>query len=229
MTSLNNQLEYLEYQGTRVANVPERPGLYAWYYRPTTISREIALETFTKFFLPESSITTSVMHRYGVGMKIHGMGEIFVGADELPVEKAISEAFNRAEPFLDWFFRSPQFVHFCRPVYIGIARNLYDRVYNQHLCHLIDLWDDASRVSRYIAANSQATVQDVMDSLALPHSFALEARVRGIPSNNLMVSVLPTDTVPNDDGLDDPSEESKTRRALERLLQLLSDPICGRR
>jgi hypothetical protein len=229
MSMTDHKIEYLEFQGTRVANVPDRPGLYAWYYRPTSISREAALDTLGKFFLPESNITTSITHRYGMRTISNGIGQIFFGADQQPVDAAINEAFDRAEPFLNWFFKSQQFVHFCRPVYIGIAKNLYDRVYTQHLLSLIDYWDDASRVSRYIAANSHATVQTVMNSLDMPHSFALEARVRGISSNNLMVSVLPTDTIPIDDGLDNSLSESSTRRALERFLQLLSDPICGRR
>jgi hypothetical protein len=229
MNMTDQKTEYLEFQGTRVANVPERPGLYAWYYRPTSISREAALDTLGKFFLPESNITTLISHRYGMRTISRGVGQIFFGADEQPVDAAINDAFDRAEPFLNWFFKSQQFVHFCRPVYIGIAKNLYDRIYSQHLLSLIEYWDDASHVSRYIAANSQATVQAVMNSLDLPHSFALEARVRGISSNNLMVSVLPTDTIPTDDGLDNSLSESSTRRALERFLQLLSDPICGRR
>lgn len=85
------------------------------------------------------------------------------------------------EPFMQWFFRSPQFVQFSRPVYIGIARNLYTRIYGQHFLSLTDYWDDHSRVSLYIRANSEASVQNVMDSLDIQHSFALEARVRVSP------------------------------------------------
>jgi len=80
-----------------------------------------------------------------------------------------------------------------------------------------------------MAANDHVTVQAVMDSLDLPHSFALEARVRGISSKDLMVTVLVTEHMPTAIGSDDTGSDSSTRRALERLLQLLSDPICGRR
>ena len=88
---------------------------------------------------------------------------------------------------------------------------------------------DTSQGSLFIAANSQTTVQNVLDRLDIPHSFALEARVRGISSKDLMVSVLETDEMPAGIGPDTPTSDSSTRRALERLLQLLSDPICGRR
>jgi len=231
MSQMNATLsgpEYQEFQGSRVANVPERPGLYAWYYRPASLSREVTVETLSRFFSAESSVTTQINHRYGMRMIARGMGEVFFGLEEQPVKEALSHAFSQAESFLEWFFRHRQFVHFCRPVYIGIAKNLYDRVYRQHLLSLIEYWDDTSRVSRYLSANSEASVQGVMDGLDLPHSFALEARVRGISSTDLMVSVLPTDDVPAGLGSDD-APETATRRALERLLQLLSDPICGRR
>jgi hypothetical protein len=221
--------QYLEFQGGSVANVPERPGLYAWYYRPTTITRQLTTDTLARFFMPESTVTTFVSQRYGMKIVSRAMGEMVFGSEEEPGPEAISAAFGVAEPFLKSFFRSRQFVHFCRPVYIGIAKNLYDRIYNQHFLSLVEYWDDSSRVSRFLSANSKATVQRVIDALDLQHSFALEARVRGIPSTDLMVAVLPTDNMPADIGSDDTTAESATRRGLERLLQLLSDPICGRR
>ena len=220
---------FQEFQGSRVSYVPDRPGLYAWYYRPTSIRRESTPGTLTHFLSPETRITTYVHQRYGVRTIGQSIGETFLGAEKQAVGDAVAEAFDEAEPFLDWFFRTEQFVHFCRPVYIGIAQNLYERVYSQHYLSLTDYWDDTSQVSRFIAANSQATVQNVMDRLDLPHSFALEARVRGISSKDLMVSVLETEEVPPGIGPDTPTSDSSTRRALERLLQLLSDPICGRR
>lgn len=221
--------EYQEFQGSQVANIPERPGLYAWYYRPASIDREITVNTLSRFFTPESSVTTVVSQRYGMQLMAKAVGEVVFGADQEPVIDALTIAFDNAGPFMQWFFRSPQFVHFSRPVYIGVARNLYNRVYGQHYLALTDYWDDESRVSRFISANSTASVQNVMDSLDLNHSFALEARVRGICSTDLMVSVLPTDDMLGAIGPDTSSSETATRRSLERFLQLLSDPICGRR
>jgi hypothetical protein len=225
----SSRVGFLEFQGSRIAYVPDKPGLYAWYYRPTAINRQSTPETLTRFLISETRITTHVQQRYGVRVVGQAFGETVLGAERQAVAAAIDDAFKEAEPFLDWFFRSEQFVHFCRPVYIGIAKNLYERIYNQHYVALTEYWDDTSQVSRFISANSQATVQNVVDRLDLPHSFALEARVRGISSKDLMVSVLVTDAMPAGIGPDTPTSDSSTRRALERLLQLLSDPICGRR
>jgi hypothetical protein len=227
--TVNSRTGFQELQGSRICYVPDKPGIYAWYYRPTSISRQSTPSTLTRLLSSETRITTHVNQRYGMRTIGPSIGETVLGAEQQVVSAAVAEAFEEAEPFLDWFFRSEQFAHFCRPVYIGIARNLYERVYNQHYLSLTDYWDDTSQVSRFISANSQATVQNVMDRLGLAHSFALEARVCGISSKDLMVSVLVTEEMPAGIGPDSPASDSTTRRALERLLQLLSDPICGRR
>jgi hypothetical protein len=221
--------QYQEYQGSQVANIPDLPGLYAWYYRPLSVKSQLMVKTLTRFFAPESRVTTVIKQRYGMQLISEAIGEIFIGADEQPANEALLSAFESAEPFIQWFFRSPTFVQFSRPVYIGIAKNLYNRVYAQHFVPLTEYWDDDSRVSRFISANPEASVQDVMNNLDLQHSFALEARVRGISSTDLMVSVLPTDNIPMAIGPDNLTSESLIRRSLERFLQLLSDPICGRR
>ena len=227
--TISSRTGFQEFQGSRIAYVPDKPGLYAWYYRPTSIRRESTPGTLARFLSTETRITTHVHQRYGVRVTGQSIGETFLGAEQQAVGAAVAEAFDEAAPFLDWFFRSDQFVHFCRPVYIGIARNLYERVYNQHYLSLSEFWEDGSQVSRFLSANSETSVQNVMDRLDLPHSFALEARVRGISSKDLMVSALVTDQMPVAIGSDTASSDSATRRALERLLQLLSDPICGRR
>jgi hypothetical protein len=217
-----------EYRGGQVANIPDLPGLYAWYYRPAAISRQVTVKTLSRFLARESRVRTVVSYRYGMQLISESRGEVCLGAEEQSASEAVSAAFENAEAFMQWFFKSPQFVQFSRPVYIGIAKNLYNRVYGQHFISLIEYWDDDSRVSRFISANPEASVQDVMNSLDLPHSFALEARVRGISSVDLMVSILPTDSIPLAIGSDNASE-SLIRRSLERFLQLLSDPVCGRR
>jgi hypothetical protein len=227
--SASSRPGYEEFQGSRIGYVPDKPGLYAWYYRPTSIRRELTRGNLTRFLSSETRITAHIHQRYGLRVVAEAIGETFFGADEQTVSDAVGKAFDEAEPFLEWFFRCDQFAHFCRPVYIGVARSLYERIYNQHYLTLSEFWDDTSQVSRFISANSEATVQNVMDRLDLPHSFALEARVRGISSIDLMVSVLVTEEMPVAIGSDTALSDSATRRALERLLQLLSDPICGRR
>lgn len=178
--TLSSSTDFQEFQGSRVSYVPDKPGLYAWYYRPTSIRRESTPGTLTRFLSSETRITTHVHQRYGVRTIGESVGETFLGAEQQAIGAAVAEAFEEAEPFLDWFFQSERFVHFCRPVYIGIARNLYERVYNQHYLLLSEYWENGSSVSRFLSSNNDTTVQNVMDRLDLPHSFALEARVRGI-------------------------------------------------
>jgi hypothetical protein len=225
----SSRADFLAFQGSRICYVPDRPGLYAWYYRPMSIQRELTPGTLTRILSSETQITTQIDQRYGVRVVGRAIGKTIIGAEEQDISVAVTEAFDEAKPFLDWFFSTGQFIHFCRPVYIGIAKNFYERVYKEHYVSLSELWEDTSRVSRFISANGHTTVQNVMDRLDLSHSFALEARVREISSKDLMVSVLVTDRMPSEIGSDAASSDSATRRALERLLQLLSDPICGRR
>lgn len=228
-SAIESGVGYQEFQGSQVANVPDLPGLYAWYYRPATINRTATTSTLARFFSPETNVKTIISQRYGMQLSAQATGQVLLGSDEQPISAALASAFEEAEPFMEWFFRSPQFVQFSRPVYIGIARNLYDRVYAQHYLALTQYWDDKHRLSRFISANPDASVQEVMENLDMPHSFALEARVRGITSTDLMVSVLPTHDMPAAIGSDSSPSESSARRSLERFLQLLSDPICGRR
>jgi hypothetical protein len=153
-----------------------------------------------------------------------------LGADERSVSASISEAYDQAPHYFESLLNSDQFVYFCRPIYIGIAKNLRDRIYSQHYVSLIDYWDEDHRVGRFLKSHENATVQTVMEMLDLQHSFALEARVMGISPRDLLVSIFPTAQLPDSIGPDlETGSESSTRRALERLLQLLADPVCGRR
>src|SRR5262249_27349531 len=151
----------------------------------------------TRFLTGEVRISTQVFHRYGIRVLGETIGDTYLGLEKQAIGDAVAEAFKEAQPFLSWFFHSDQFVHFCRPIYIGIAKDLYERVYNQHYLALNEYWDDSSRVSRFLSSNGEATVQDAMDQLDLPHSFALEARVRGISTADLMVAILATDEIPS--------------------------------
>lgn len=224
-------MSYKEYQGGKITSIPEKPGLYAWYYRPLSVSAESALNAIRRFFLAENAVVTKIDQRYGMKLLINGHGELVFGAEEQSAEEAIEKALSSSKDFLDWFFKSESFVYFSRPLYIGIAKNLYERVYVQHYSALLDYWSEGSQVSRFVNANPDVGVQGVMDKLGVNHSFALEARVRCIPPRDLMVAVLETDTMPKAIGVDTDSlsDESSTRRSLERLLQLMADPICGRR
>jgi hypothetical protein len=135
------------------------------------------------------------------------------------------------EFFLE-FFQSPFVQYFTRPIYIGIAKNLNARVYQQHFMQLGEVWEDSSPVSRLLSRGDKLSVQQVMKRLDLKHSFALEARVRSIAPRDLEAHIFRTDKLPT--GIEDTEDEegcggAAARRALERILQLVADPICGRR
>lgn len=223
--------DLIEYPAQRVADVPEKSGLYAWYYRPVEGASRSGFSALPALLGGDTTITTEVRQRYGMKLVSAAPARLFLGADrEQSASQAVDDAVDAAGPFLEWFFKSGHFSRFCRPIYIGIARDLHERVYRQHYESLLKYWDDESSISQYMSVHPNAAVQDVMNRLDLPHSFALEARVRGISPRDLSVAVLVTDTMPSSVGPDDGfASESGARRSLERFLQLLSDPICGRR
>jgi len=92
---------------------------------------------------------------------------------------------------------------------------------------LVANWEYDSAVSRFLRATPGASVEMVMSQTGQGHSFALEARVRGVLPRDLMAYAyeLPELAGANDGDQD----EQSGRRALERLLQLITDPVCGRR
>lgn len=220
----------IELRGDRVIGAPEAPGLYAWYYRPVRPNKESMVATLTRLLSTQPMMSTKVMQRYGVRYVNEGVGTVLLGSDERSISSSINEAFECAPQYLSALLDSEQFIHFCRPIYIGIAQNLRTRIYSQHYVSLIDYWDETHRVGKLLKTYEDATVQFVMQKLDLPHSFALEARVMGISPRDLVVSAFPTSDFPDSVGPDaDGSADTSTRRALERILQLLADPVCGRR
>lgn len=220
----------IELRGDRVIDAPDGPGLYAWYYRPINPTKESVVVTLVKLLSTQPAITTKITQRYGVQYIGETLGNIVLGAEERSVVGAITEAFEEAPLYLESLFASEQFVYFCRPIYIGIAKGLRNRIYSQHYVSLIDYWGEDHRVGKFLKSNEGSSVQHVMEKLDLPHSFALEARVHGISPRDLFVSIFPTDKLPDSIGPDNESgNDSTARRALERLFQLLADPVCGRR
>jgi len=220
----------IELRGDRVIDAPNEPGLYAWHYRPIRPNKDSLLATWGRLLATNPTISTRVTNRYGVRYVSEGYGNVVLGAEERSVSEVIKEAFEQAPHYLEALLESEQFLIFCRPIYIGIAKSLRERIYSQHYLTLIEYWDDENRVGRFLRSHEDATVQFVMERLDLPHSFALEARVMGISPRDLSVSIFPTPQIPESIGVDsDINAESSTRRALERLLQLLTEPVCGRR
>jgi hypothetical protein len=217
--------------GREIAKIPSVSGLYAWYYKPVFPDSSILIQTLKSFLDTPGQLSTQIDMRYGVNLVAKSSLKMLYGSQNQSIEEITNEALQKSESFILHFFKSEAVQFFTRPIYIGIAKNLYRRVYTQHFSQLVEKWDDNSRISKYLTLRPDVTVQTVMDELNLPHSFALEARVRKIPPRDLMVQIFTTDELPNDIGSDDEDSQSDTqhRRTLEKLLQIMADPICGRR
>jgi hypothetical protein len=140
------------------------------------------------------------------------------------LDDIIKDVLSYSPDFIAEFLKNYMTPAFSKPLYIGIASDLHERVHRQHYLGLCELWELDSSVSKYLSAHPNADVQEVLQDLSLNHSFAIEARVRGFSPRDLMVYVCVTDNMSVKQGEDD----SQRRRALEQMLQLLADPICGR-
>lgn len=225
--------EQREFQtGSQIARVPKISGLYAWYYRPLVVNdSKTVSKTLSSFLDSPGKISTEIQMRYGVRWVSNSFLDVVYGFKKQKTSEVIEEAVACAENFVLTFLKSNSVHFFTRPIYIGIAKNLYQRVYGQHYSYLDELWNDNSPVSKHLQVFPDATVQSTMEKLNLPHTFALEARVRKIPPRDLFVHIYPTNELPADIGpdTDNPESDTASRRALEKLLQLVADPICGRR
>ena len=220
--------EQMQFQGSQVARVPNIPGIYAWYYKPLVINAENIGNVLSSFFKESGEISSEIKMRYGLRFVSNSFVETVYGSRHESIEDILSDSILSADQFLVDLFKSNALFFFTRPIYIGIAKNLYERIYSQHYLSISELWDDDSSVSRHLKYFPEATTQEVIKKLGINHSFALEARVRRIPLRDLMVHIFPTESIPADALEDDSEESNPSRRALEKLLQLISDPICGR-
>lgn len=220
-----------QFKASQIARVPYYSGLYAWYYKPLIIDEESIIKTLTSFIDTSTKVFTKVEMRYGLKLISESRLKAEFGSQKQSAFEVIDQVVKKSDNFFSDFFKSSFVQNFSRPIYIGIAKNLNTRVYSQHYSSLIEMYDITSPVNRYLSLHPDSTVQEVMDDLDLPHSFALEARVRNIAPRDLVVNVFITDSLPEDIGSDseDPQFDTPSRRALERLLQLVADPICGRR
>lgn len=226
------QKEQRQFQGgMQISRIPRLPGLYAWYYRPLAIDRHSVSKAIESLLEEHKNISTEIKMRYGVRLVSQSLLETVYGVQRQSASEILNEAIACADNFIADFFKSDAVQFFTRPIYIGIAKDLYTRVYLQHYLSLDEMWNNNSSVSKYLSVFPHATVQSTMDYLNIHHSFSLEARVRNIAPRDLMVHIFSTESLPIDIGSDsdDPQFDTASRRALEKLLQLVSDPICGRR
>lgn len=217
--------------GNQIARIPRKSGLYAWYYKPLLVDTNTLTKTLISFVDNQGEIQTQINMRYGVRLIAESSLNMFYGSQNQSLSEIFSEAIQYGENFITHFFQSEAVQLFTRPIYIGIAKNLYTRVYQQHYSSLDQMWNDDSRISKYLTLHPDATVQTVINELNINHSFALEARVRQITPRDLMVNIFPTEDIPSEIGNDNEDIQADTnyRRILEKVLQIMADPICGRR
>jgi hypothetical protein len=215
--------------GYQLSKVPEQPGLYAWYYKPLVADPTAIARVFSALVTGSAEMQAEVRMRYGVRLSARAGLAVKYGAIGQSPEEIFQGALDTAADFVQSFFQTDAAQLFARPIYIGIAKNLRTRVFEQHYSLLTDYWQDSSSVSQYLAKHGPKSIDEVSESLHLNHSFALEARVHEIPTRDLMVYVYPMEIKAEiGSDTDDPSTAG-ARRALERVLQLTADPFLGRR
>lgn len=216
-----------KYQGPSISTIPKEAGLYAWYFRPRNYDADKFAIVLSRIFDSPGSASIRVRQRYGCHLVANAPLEMVVGSGGRSIQKSATIAANESSGLLKRMAELPDFISLTRPLYIGIAASdgntLFDRVYKQHYLKLDDLWNDKA-ISHYLSANPRASVQAVMDDLGLPHSFALESRVKGIACNDLQAAVVTLSEI----GLSLDQIERSNLEATEDLLQLISDPLFGR-
>lgn len=217
----------LQLQGTETVKAPSKPGIYAWYYRPLAVTAQNVArvaDSFGQFVDNPAHASTEIKLRYNMKWEGEALLTVKHGTGR-PARELMKNIVEEGGDFFANFIRHAMVPYFARPIYIGIAKDLYERVHKQHAETLARYWQLDSDISRYLSAHPEADVQGVMRALDLKHSFALEARVRCLAPRDLVAFICPTETLPaGDENSPDPSP----RRALEQVLQLLADPVCGR-
>lgn len=206
-------MKICEFQGSNIVDTPELPGIYAWYYKPRLLGdREV--EILVKLITNPCSVKTEIAMRYNLVWATDSDASVLYGKERNSINKVIAELINDGGDLTRHFIQKFMAPHFAKPLYIGISDNLSTRV-KSHYNSLTQLWDSDARVSRYLAGHPNADVEEVLEQLGLDHTFAIDARVKGIVPRDLVVCVCLVET---------PVE----LRNLEQVLQILADPICGR-
>lgn len=208
----------LELQGSDIVDTPQLPGIYAWYYRPRVFGDREA-EILGRLITNPSRVKTEIALRYGLVWTTDSEVDVLYGVRRQPAVEAVSEAVGVGGSLVKSFFKNLVIPYFAKPLYIGRSENLFQRVYEGHYVPLTEFWEPSNPVSKYLAAYPHATLKEVLEKLKLSHSFAVEARVKGLRAGDLKVCVCQMELSNN------PEELEK----LEQILQLLADPICGRR
>ena len=214
-------MKICEFQGTDIINAPECPGIYAWYYRPRAFGKDTksVAEIMGKLITNPAGVRTDITMRYGLIWVVDSDVDVLYSAKREPVNNILSETVIGGGDLIKSFIQKLMIPYFAKPLYIGIdTKNLRRRI-TEHYDLLERLWSPDSDVSKYLAGHRDAPVEEVLKQLNLKHTFAVEARIKEITPRDLVVCVHQIER------LDNPDELKK----LEDILQLLADPICGRR
>ncbi len=203
-------MEKLEFQGSNIVEVPKLPGIYAWYYRPLG---KPEIDTLAKLLTMPFNIKTEIGMRYRVIWQADSNFNVLYGDEREPIDKVFYKFFARSGDLTKLLIQMvPQFA---KPLYIGISDNLYSRV-KHHYDRLTELWNSNNSVNEYLKGHPDADVEEILNQLDLKHEFSISARVNGIAPRDLLVVCV---------SLIEPREKLED---LERILQILADPICGR-
>ena len=212
---------------------PDAPGVYAWYYSPKLTTQTEFTKQIAALCMSTGSTEGRLTIDYGISLFYRALAELRYSNDS--EHTLIAEALKNNLTAVQNAFESFLVPYFTRPIYIGMAKHLRTRLYNDHYKELVSYWEPDNPVSRFIGSytgkeNYHIIVDTVMSRLSLPHSFALEARVRGFFPGDLRAFFIETsefEPTLKTTGLTE-DEERVARRTVERLFQLISLPVCGR-
>lgn len=214
----------------RVHTAPDAPGLYAWYYRPHSADRKVLAAQVANLCIGPADANFSLRLDYGLRFETRAQSTTQT-SDGKNLHEVIEEAFAESLDVLSNTLRNHLAPFFTRPIYIGMASSLRSRLYDGHFKEMLDLWEPDHPVSTFLETfetkphHPTEIIEIVSRKLGIGHSFALEARVRGFTVNELSVHYIV---------MSEPEEASSNgsgrgeRRAAERLLQLISLPVCGK-
>ena len=212
-----------EFQGSDIVGTPDRPGIYAWYYRPRAFGKgtKSVAEIMGKLITNPTGVKTEIAMRYGLTWSVDSNVDVLDSSQQKRqlAYETVSDVVVNGSDLVKSFLQNLMIPYFAKPLYIGTARQSLRRRIKAHYDALTQLWDSNTAVSKYLTGHPNASVEEVLEHLNYPHSFAVEARVKGIAAVDLVVCVYQIERLNN------PSE----LRELERILQILADPICGRR
>jgi hypothetical protein len=210
------------YDWDRLGEVPARQGIYAWYYRLSlsasdlrhcqqalggeqdkssnrTLVRELLDTSIFQYLAPGNYVAEcsgDLMPRYQGNLEfISGITDSYI--DKIVANPSILDDIRRTLATLGTFFSAP--------LYIGMSRNLYNRIASHHRI-----------ISSEVAPGPRFDIDFPGDWSPEERSFANEVRTRALGPNRLSVAVKATPDISN------PTD-------IEYLLNRISYPVFGSR